>query len=210
MVLGVTALLQETTAIVPDTSTGFGSSELLSGFLGALFVFILGIVRSALRRRRERIALMTLVHHEIMQNQRLIEEDIREPYPLTRELVGSLHDDVWKENRARIAQLEDERAVEYLGMYYTSIGTLTSVERRVWDQGDHSHLEDAKFMEIFDATRKNLGPLARYVCERQTRVVRAWSNGMLVVVGEWQPEKTVEDNWYRRDRGPHSDEDEET
>lgn len=92
-----------------------------------------------MERRRERIALMKVVHMEITHNelavQRLSEE--KNPFEtgyvetgyVETGYVSSLHNEAWTENRARLARLEDERAVEYLGMYYTSVGTVLTTDR---------------------------------------------------------------------------------
>ena len=68
------------------------------------------------------------------------------------------HDDAWRENRTRITQLEHERAIEYLGMYYTSIGTLLSENRLYQELDDYS--SDTDVEEIFEALGTNLGPIA--------------------------------------------------
>ncbi len=199
------ALLQgETTVVVQEAASGgIGLSELLSGFIGALIVFGLQFILGQWRRRRERIALMTVMHLEIMHNERTIDElhenmtsqGISDPLA-TGEIV-LLRDDAWKENRARITQLEARRALEYLGMYYTSVETLLAAGRLMREaDGD---LPDVDVEEMFVALRNNLGPRARYACERQTRVVRGWSYGMLVVAPKgFQPSKSVEANWYQR------------
>lgn len=185
--------------------------ELLSGAVGALLVFVLGVVwqgaRDVRRRRRERVALMTLVHHEIMHNEQIMERVGASEYPSGVSELAALHDDAWRENRARIAQLEDERAVEYLGAYYTSIGNLISAERLSQEPGGDSPINESE--ALFRATLNNLGPLARYVCERQTRVKRVWSRGMLVVAGKYEPVKGVEDEWRRRELGPGADDPED-
>lgn len=186
---------------------GVGLAELLSGAAGAFLVFVLGVVwqgvRDVRRRKRERVALMTLMHHEIMHNERILERVGASEYPSGADELAVLHDDAWRENRARIAQLEDERAVEYLGMYYTSIGNLISAERLSRETNDNAPVVEIK--EMFTATLNNLGPLARYVCERQTGAKRVWSNGMLVVSGKHKPVQEVEDNWRRRELEPVPD-----
>ena len=72
---------------------------------------------------------MEITHNELAV-QRLSEE--KNPFEtgyVETGYVSSLHNEAWTENRARLARLEDERAVEYLGMYYTSVGTVLTTDR---------------------------------------------------------------------------------
>ncbi len=76
---GMILLLQEATTAsaaqgaASTAGLGIGLSELLSGAVGALSIFLLGVVREMWRQRRERIALMTLVHLEVMHNKRILD-----------------------------------------------------------------------------------------------------------------------------------------
>lgn len=162
---------------------------LTAGIVSVLTTQVATSLRGALARRRERIALMALVHLEVMNNERIVERLRNEADPFETGEISSLHDDTWRENRARIAQPEAERAVEYLGMYYTRLASIISAN----DLGkeDTSDSYDEELAETFEALHKNLGPLARYVCERQTRTVRVWSNGMSVAAGRWKRVKEV-------------------
>jgi hypothetical protein len=146
---------------------------------------------------------MSLVHMGIMHNELIIERLRDTQEPLATGEIALLHDDAWRENRTRITQLEHERAIEYLGMYYTSIGTLLIENRLYQELDDYSSDTDAE--EIFEALGTNLGPIAQYTCERQTGVVRVWNLGMLIVAGVWQPEPGVESTWDRRELPPAAD-----
>lgn len=199
--------LQETTVgIAQQNLSGDGVGlnalfTLLSGFVGALLVFVLGAVRDLFARRRERIALMTLIHYEVMQNEKAIQSvETERPDDLSNpsitDFMAGLHDDAWKENRDRITQLEDNRAVELLGSYYASIATLIRAAYLVRDTNSRHNMDD--FQEILSATIDNLGPVARYVCERQTDDIKVWSKGMLLSVGKWQKVEEIEEDWKSR------------
>lgn len=191
--------LQETTAVVaPESasSSTIGTSELLSGALGALFVYLLGAFRRWLQRRRERIALMTLVHLEIMHNEQTMDELAKATGSIRVDDGGLLRQDAWIETRARLTQLVRGRALDYLGTYYTVLATLLDAAR-LETEADKG-LSSTDVEETFRHLHKTWGPLARYVCERYTGYTRVWNKGLLVVGGRWERNEAVERDWYRR------------
>jgi hypothetical protein len=196
-------LLEATTAAAaqgaPTTSgIDIGLSELLSGAVGALSIFLLGIIRDMWRQRRERIALMTLVHLEIVHNERILNrihsQEEQRAYDKRAALVKGLRQDAWEQNRARLTQLEDGRIVDYLATYYTALSTyvnLASVAATNDDASTEAH-------EALETVTKTLSPVATYMCARQTGYERGWSHGMLVVGGKFQKDADVEKNLRRR------------
>lgn len=137
-------MIQETTQLAQEAASAGApwSQPLSSGFVGALGVFLLGAIGSGLRRRRERIALMKLVHMEIMHNELVIGRLSEAENPFDTGHIASLKDEAWRENRAQLTQLEAERAVEYLGMYYTSVGTVLAAYRLYKETDDAALLSD--------------------------------------------------------------------
>jgi hypothetical protein len=180
------------------TAPGFGiwPSVLLSGTLGALAVFLLGLVREWVSQRRERIALMTLVHLEVLQNERVLDRIKRgRDYAKRAPHVKCLRQDTWEQNRARLTQLEDGLIVDDLATYYTVLSTFVNLAPLVGN--NESLMTEAD--EALGKLIETLTPLATYACARQTGYVRGWSHGMLVVGGKFQKDKEVEKT--RRERG---------
>jgi hypothetical protein len=183
---------------------GLGASDLLSGAAGALIVFVLGVgwqaIRDWLRRRRERIALMTLVHLEVVHNERILKrlKDKRLSRRDRAVQVKALRQDTWEQNRARLTQLEKGRIVDFLATYYTVLSTFVDLASLV--STGTSEAAPGETAEAFEKLNEVLTPLATYVCARQTGYVRGWSHGMLVVGGKFKKDKVVEKTL--RERGP--------
>jgi hypothetical protein len=198
-------LLEATTAAAAQgaaTTSGIdiGLSELLSGAVGALSIFLLGVIRDMWRQRRERIALMTLVHLEIVHNERILNrihvQEEQRAYDKRAALVKGLRQDAWEQNRTRLTQLEDGRIVDYLATYYTVLSTFVSLSSLVAPNQQLS----AEAHEALERLSKTVTPVATYMCARQTGYERGWSHGMLVVGGKFQKDADVEKNL--RQRGP--------
>jgi hypothetical protein len=196
-------LLEATTAAAAQgaaTTSGIdiGLSELLSGAVGALSIFLLGVIRDMWRQRRERIALMTLVHLEIVHNERILNrihiQEEQRAYDKRAALVKGLRQDAWEQNRTRLTQLEDGRIVDYLATYYTVLSTFVSLSSLVAPNQQLS----AEAHEALERLSKTVTPVATYMCARQTGYERGWSHGMLVVGGKFQKDAEVEKNLHRR------------
>jgi hypothetical protein len=196
-------LLEATTAAAAQgaaTTSGIdiGLSELLSGAVGALSIFLLGVIRDMWRQRRERIALMTLVHLEIVHNERILNrihvQEGQRAYDKRAALVKGLRQDAWEQNRTRLTQLEDGRIVDYLATYYTVLSTFVSLSSLVAPNQQLS----AEAHEALERLSKTVTPVATYMCARQTGYERGWSHGMLVVGGKFQKDAEVEKNLHRR------------
>jgi hypothetical protein len=196
-------LLEATTAAAAQgaaTTSGIdiGLSELLSGAVGALSIFLLGVIRDMWRQRRERIALMTLVHLEIVHNERILNrihvQEEQRAYDKRAALVKGLRQDAWEQNRTRLTQLEDGRIVDYLATYYTVLSTFVSLSSLVAPNQQLS----AEAHEALERLSKTVTPVATYMCARQTGYERGWSHGMLVVGGKFQKGAEVEKNLHRR------------
>jgi hypothetical protein len=196
-------LLEATTAAAAQgaaTTSGIdiGLSELLSGAVGALSIFLLGVIRDMWRQRRERIALMTLVHLEIVHNERILNrihvQEGQRAYDKRAALVKGLRQDAWEQNRTRLTQLEDGRIVDYLATYYTVLSTFVSLSSLVAPNQQLS----AEAHEALERLSKTVTPVATYMCARQTGYERGWSHGMLVVGGKFRKDAEVEKNLRRR------------
>jgi hypothetical protein len=196
-------LLEATTAAAAQgaaTTSGIdiGLSELLSGAVGALSIFLLGVIRDMWRQRRERIALMTLVHLEIVHNERILNrihvQEEQRAYDKRAALVKGLRQDAWEQNRTRLTQLEDGRIVDYLATYYTVLSTFVSLSSLVAPNQQLS----AEAHEALERLSKTVTPVATYMCARQTGYERGWSHGMLVVGGKFRKDAEVEKNLRRR------------
>jgi hypothetical protein len=196
-------LLEATTAAAAQgaaTTSGIdiGLSELLSGAVGALSIFLLGVIRDMWRQRRERIALMTLVHLEIVHNERILNrihvQEEQRAYDKRAALVKGLRQDAWEQNRTRLTQLEDGRIVDYLATYYTVLSTFVSLSSLVAPNQQLS----AEAHEALERLSKTVTPVATYMCARQTGYERGWSHGMLVVGGKFRKDAEVEKNLHRR------------
>jgi hypothetical protein len=103
---------------------------LLSGVLGALLVFLLGIFREWWRNEQERRGLLRLLLSEVRHNAELValvrksgEETIR----LTD--IAAMKAEIWRESRARAARLLPPEMLLDLDSYYSRLETLLSLRR---------------------------------------------------------------------------------
>lgn len=107
---------------------GLGMWVLLSGLVGALLVFLLGVAREWWRNEQERRGLLLLLKSEIAHNAELVGL-IRESgagFAKQPDIVA-LKTETWRETRARAAQLLPAEIVEALDAYYSQLETLLSL-----------------------------------------------------------------------------------
>jgi hypothetical protein len=107
---------------------------LLSGFLGALLVFVLGVAREWWRNERERRGLLRLLLAEIEHNAevvRTIAERLRREFPV-EDLIGhpdfpTLKTRTWVGVRGRAAALLPSGLLAELDGYYSPLETLLTL-----------------------------------------------------------------------------------
>ena len=78
---------------------------LLAGLLGALAVFGLGVLRDAVRRRRELRGMARLVHIEILHNHMTLESFHGQPGRVLSGVISTLRMETWESVRVRLAEM---------------------------------------------------------------------------------------------------------
>jgi len=101
---------------------------LLSGVLGALLVFLLGIFREWWRNEQERRGLLRLLLSEVRHNAELVAL-VRKSGDGTIRLtdIAAMKAEVWRESRARAARLLPPEMLLDLDSYYSRLETLLSL-----------------------------------------------------------------------------------
>ena len=101
---------------------------LLSGVLGALLVFLLGIFREWWRNEQERRGLLRLLSSEVRHNAELVAL-VRKSGDGTIRLtdIAAMKAEVWRESRARAARLLPPEMLLDLDSYYSRLETLLSL-----------------------------------------------------------------------------------
>jgi len=101
---------------------------LLSGVLGALLVFLLGIFREWWRNEQERRGLLRLLLSEVRHNAELVAL-VRKSGDGTIKLtdIAAMKAEVWRESRARAARLLPLEMLLDLDSYYSRLETLLSL-----------------------------------------------------------------------------------
>lgn len=148
---------------------------LLAGSIGALFVFVLGVLRDYLRRRREREGLMTLIWTEILHNYVVLNrwKGTSTIDFLNAGEVKSFRTEIWAESRVRLAQTLPPHEFLVATVYYSTLeGTrddantgllLTEVDKTGFDVR-RADLEEAQ---------NRLWPIAsRYAKARHSKLRR--------------------------------------
>jgi uncharacterized integral membrane protein len=93
---------------------------LLSGFLGALFVFFLGVFREFIHRRRELRGIARLVHSEITLNHLALETFYEKPQQVLSPLLTNIRTETWEGVHVRLAEMmpaDDLGSLVYYYMY---------------------------------------------------------------------------------------------
>jgi len=121
---------------------------LLSGFLGALLVFLLGWVREIWRNSRERRGIFRLLLSELEHNAEMLQisEETGQGLAFGEPLLNTA---TWHKNRARAAQLLGPDLLADLGHYYGALEMMQTLFR--YPGRDQERLERM--------TRKMLGEL---------------------------------------------------
>lgn len=101
---------------------------MLSGLIGALLVFCLGLARELWRNDRERRGVLRLLLAEIEHNVEVV-RTVRESKPA---LIGSpdlpfMKTDAWQATRLRAAQLLPDQLFSDLEVYYSLLETLLTL-----------------------------------------------------------------------------------
>jgi hypothetical protein len=92
---------------------------LLAGSIGALSVFVLGVFRDFVRRRRELRGIARLVHTEISFNHLALGDFYRNPERVFSPVVGAVQTDTWESVRVRLAEMMPADDFGSLVFYYS-------------------------------------------------------------------------------------------
>jgi hypothetical protein len=161
-------------ALVEEGVRGVSLEVLLSGLIGALLVFLLGVLREWWRDERERRGLMRLLLAEVRQNTETTEltvASIRDEHPATVRDFPAINMEVWSDVRARATQLFPADLFEVLDRYYTPLQTLMTLPRL-------REFPDLYFDSFMEAYRQ--GAVARDMME--TYLARLWGEHLLLAL----------------------------
>jgi hypothetical protein len=101
---------------------------LLSGLIGALAVFFMGIAREWWRNEQERRGLLRLLLSEIKHNAELVSLIRESGAGFTEQPdILALKTETWQETRARAARLLPAEMLQALDDYYSRLETLLSL-----------------------------------------------------------------------------------
>ena len=156
---------------------------LLAGSIGALSVFLLGVVRDRVRRRRELRGMARLVHTEITQNSVALKGFYETPGRVLSPVLNTVSTETWESVRVRMAEMmpaDDFGSVVYYYLFLQEIKNMPSIV-----QGS-SHTHAVKLIE------NQLGVLREQEPDA-TVVALAYAN--LTGVLGW--------NWARRSISAH-------
>jgi hypothetical protein len=114
---------------------------LVSGLVGALLVFILGVIREVWRNNREKLGLLRLLLAEVEHNvevSRTIEERQRDVLD-SPDFPHSIHTETWRNVRTTAAGLLPKVLWDVLNEYYSPLQTLLTLlqfDKSVSDRAD--------------------------------------------------------------------------
>jgi hypothetical protein len=124
-------------------------SVLFAGLLGALLVFVLGLLREEWRSDREQVALLRLLLAEVEHNVAVVQtlEHWRgsDP-PIDMRLMPIIKSEVWHDVRVRAAQLLPEELTTVLNDYYSPLDNVLTIrelqeDRKKLDLSSHVLME---------------------------------------------------------------------
>jgi hypothetical protein len=153
--------------LVEEGFRGVGVDVLLSGFLGALLVFVLGVVREWWRNEQERRGLLILLLAEIEHNSEVIRtvEDRINPGQAMEDLIGhppfaTQKSRMWDNVQERAAALLPDDLMAALDAYYSPLETLLTLVRfpnmisDSFDRALRGHIQEVKPEWAVAATRQ--------------------------------------------------------
>ena len=114
---------------------------LVSGLVGAVLVFLLGIIREAWRNRREKLGVLWLLLAEIRHNAEVVRsiEERGQDLIASADFPFSMRTDTWRDLRKTAARLLPDNLRQALNDYYSPLQTLLTLlqfENRVNDRAD--------------------------------------------------------------------------
>jgi hypothetical protein len=90
----------------------------LAGSLGALSVFLLGVLREYLRRRRELRGIARLIDMEIRHNEMGLKSLYNQPELVLTDTINTIRLETWDATRVKIAELMPYYYFGQLAFYY--------------------------------------------------------------------------------------------
>jgi hypothetical protein len=157
------ALLQETTTATQEAaSSGIPLSELLSGLIGALGVFLLGIIREMRRKRRVLRGLARLVHTELTRNNLTLKLLYGQPTRALTDLTAGLNMDTWESARVQMAEVMPADDLGSIAYYYLYLQELKQIQATQSDLNNPSG-QAANALEVLaEQERDALAVLVAY------------------------------------------------
>ena len=137
IVLGMSAWLQGSTSGAQEAASGAGLSawSLLSGLIGALLVFCLGVARELWRDERERRGVLRIILAEMEHNFE-VEATVRRSRSA---MIGPghvvlMHTDGWRDTRVKAALLLPPKLLSGIEAYYSALETMLTL-RPLYEAG---------------------------------------------------------------------------
>lgn len=100
---------------------------LLAGSIGALAVFVLGVLRDFVRRRRGLRGLARLVHSEIIHNHLTLDSFYSEPRHVLSPSLNAVRTETWETARVRLAEMMPADDFGSIAYYYMFLQELKHV-----------------------------------------------------------------------------------
>lgn len=105
---------------------------LLAGSIGALSVFLLGVVRDRVRRRRELRGMARLVHTEITRNHLALSDFYETLERVLSPVLNTVSTDTWESVRVRLAEMmpaNDFGSIVYYYLFLQGIMDIPAIVR---------------------------------------------------------------------------------
>lgn len=110
--------------MMPLEGSKMNLEVLLAGSVGALSVFVLGLLKDFRDRQRELRGLARIVHIEMMRNRLDLEKYYENPKWALSDAPHTLNTDSWEDVRVRLAALMPADAFGAIAIYYMTIHEL--------------------------------------------------------------------------------------
>ena len=159
---------------------------LLAGSIGALSVFLLGLLRESLQQWRELRGLTRLATNEIMHNTVILQTVYGDPAEVLTDRTGQLKTlrvDTWVSVRVRLAEMMPAADFWNLSFYYALLQELERIQ-----QIDMSRIQAQRSShpEKVEAAIKSLEDIAAHVLEKLEEVEqRAYATALAYTDLKW-------------------------